>query len=141
MEKEKKFNTKLFKELDYFIHREASSLGLSDSAYTILYAIGAREEGCSQKEIADVCFLSKQTINSAVKTLSKKGLIELKKGKGGIVLKREGKEYYEKNIAPFVQLEERVLELMGNQASLFLNLSRQFTELYHQKLEEVFLSR
>lgn len=141
MEKEKKFNTKLLKELDYFIHLEASSLGLSDSAYTILYAIGSREEGCSQKEIADVCFLSKQTINSAVKALSKKGLIELKKGKGGITLKREGKEYYEKNIAPFVQLEEKVLELMGNQASLFLNLSRQFTELYHQKLEEVFLSQ
>ena len=131
--------TAFFKEMDYFVHKEAKSLGLSDSAYGILAAIGKAEGSLAQKELADACFLSKQTINSAIKSLEKRGLIELIKGKGGISMNEKGSQYYHEHILPFVELEKKVLEKMGEEAALFLSLSKRYTDLYKEHLEEVLI--
>ena len=76
----KEFNM-LYKEVDELYHRIALEIGLSDSAFFILYSIAEFGDGCLQKDIADNYFISRKTINSSIKNLESKGFIELKKGK------------------------------------------------------------
>lgn len=70
-----------YKELSHIYHEEALAAGISDSAFEVLYCLSTLEDGCCQKHIAQASFLSKQTINSSIKALEKKGWIELRKGK------------------------------------------------------------
>lgn len=67
-----KFN-RLYKEQDDLYHDIALYAGLSDSACSILYAICVLGDGCLQRDICREAFTSKQTINSSVRNLEKKG--------------------------------------------------------------------
>ena len=59
-----RFNS-LYKEMDDIYHDIAFSLGLSDSAFVILYFISILGDGCLQKDICEVAYISKQTITAA----------------------------------------------------------------------------
>ena len=60
----REFN-RLYKELDDLYHNLALRQGLSDSASIILYALYLLGDGCLQRDICDLSYISKQTINSA----------------------------------------------------------------------------
>ena len=75
------FNS-LFKEMTDVYHNIALKLGISDSAFLILYAVVELGCGCTQKDIVDMYYMSKQTINSSIKNLEKAGYIEFKQDKG-----------------------------------------------------------
>ena len=48
-----KENNRLYREMDGLYHELCVKIGLSDSAFLILYSIVETEGKCSQKEIAD----------------------------------------------------------------------------------------
>ena len=60
---------RLYREMDQIYHGLAVKMGLSDSAFIILYTIMELGEGCLQKDIADWCSLSRQTVNSSIQNL------------------------------------------------------------------------
>lgn len=60
----REFN-RLYKELDDLYHNLALRQGLSDSASIILYALYLLGDGCLQRDICDLSYISKQTINSS----------------------------------------------------------------------------
>ena len=76
----KEFNS-IYRELDGIYHEIVLRMGLSDSAFLILYAVAEFGEGFLQKDITAYFFVSKQTVHSAVRALEKKGLLELRRGK------------------------------------------------------------
>ena len=109
-----KFNH-LYKELDDIYHRLAANAGLSDSAFCVLYAIASLKDDCLQKNISDYYYLSRQTINSSVKSLKEKGYISLVKKSGRdkqIVLTEEGQRLVNKAILPVIKQEEAAFEEM-----------------------------
>lgn len=55
----------------------AKSVGLSFTSLSILSAI-YRTEGCTQKLLAEQCFLPKQTVNAVITSFYKKGWIQLR---------------------------------------------------------------
>ena len=55
----------------------AKSVGLSFTSLTILSAI-YRTEKCTQKLLAEQCFLPKQTVNAVITGFYKKGWVELR---------------------------------------------------------------
>lgn len=134
----KEFN-RIYRELDRIYHEIAQKIGLSDSAFSILYTLVELGGGCLQKEIADYFFTSKQTINSSIKNLESKGIITLNKGKGRemhIYLTQEGRKLAEKKILPVVEMENHIFSSMEPEESReLLRLTRKLVSLYHEQVD------
>lgn len=62
----------LYKMIDDVYHEIALSMHLTDSAFLILYCLLELGDGCSQKDICKLYSISKQTVNSSVKSLEDK---------------------------------------------------------------------
>ena len=71
-----------FNECNALYHAAAQRCGLSDAAFWTLYALVTSCEPLTQNRIAADWALPKQTLNSAVAAMVKKGLVELFPGKG-----------------------------------------------------------
>lgn len=103
---------RLYKEFNELYHHIAKRLGLSDSAFDILYAVYTLEEGCRQSEIASYSCCSKTTINSAVKKLEKEGILRVER-KGAresrVFLTPAGRALVDDKIAKVVAAEQRAL--------------------------------
>lgn len=52
----------LYKEVDEIYHEIALKMGISDSGFIILYALAELGDGCLQKDIAKIYYISKQTV-------------------------------------------------------------------------------
>lgn len=62
----------LYKEMDDVYHSLARHYGLSDCAFWILYTIRENKDGYTQSQLCEMLSLSKQTVNSALKTLKRR---------------------------------------------------------------------
>lgn len=65
----------LYKMIDDVYHEIALSMHLTDSVFLILYCLLELGDGCSQKDICKLYSISKQTVNSSVKSLEDKGVL------------------------------------------------------------------
>lgn len=99
-------------ETDKLYHRAALRLGLSDSAFAVLYTL-CSEGRCG---ISDVCHLtgvSKQTVNSALRRLEADGLVKLEAVDGRkkqLSLTAKGFRLAAKSAARVVEAENRIFE-------------------------------
>ena len=73
---------RLYKEDDGLYHRLAKHFGLSDSAFWIVYTLEAARRSLTQAEMSGYLNLSKQTINSGIKSLEQAGYIRPTGGPG-----------------------------------------------------------
>lgn len=99
---------RLYQEFNDIYHDVARRLNMSDSAFEILYSICDLGDGCLQKDICNVTFLSKQTVNSSIDRLIDKGFITLARGKGRnmhIHLTDAGRRLIEDTIYPVMRIE------------------------------------
>ena len=86
---------RMYKELDDLYHEIALGIGMSDGEFSALYAISSLGDGCLQRDICREVYVSKQTINSAVRKLERKGILYLEEKKGRdkkIFLTEKGKD-------------------------------------------------
>lgn len=124
-----RFNS-LYKEMDDIYHDIAFSLGLSDSAFVILYFISILGDGCLQKDICEVAYISKQTINSSIKRLQQQEIIHLSAGKRRdmhIHLTPLGQKLVSEKILPVLAMENRVFETFTPQESqLLISLTEKY---------------
>ncbi len=88
----------------------AGMLDLAGSEFAIFYTINAYGEGCAQKDVCELCMLSKQTVSSGVDILERKGLVTLKPGKGRlqeIYLTNRGRKIMDEKIALVKAAEDK----------------------------------
>ena len=134
--KGKEYNL-LCNEIASFYHMVALDQGLSDSGYEILKGIFILGEGCSQTDIYKNSYLNKQTVNSSVKQLVKKGLIIVKsidRKKNGLYLTEEGEKLINERILPIDLIEQDVLEEMSDEEySILIKLMKKYLDLYKKK--------
>lgn len=132
----KEFN-RIYKELDDLYHEIARKLGLSDSAFTILYTLCEQGDGCLQRDICTQAFISKQTINSSIRRLEQKGILFLKPGKGRdmhIYLTETGRQLVQEKIFPVVWMENSVFAGMTpTESAELLRLNRKYLEQFREK--------
>ena len=98
----------LYKMIDDVYHEIALSMDLTDSAFLILYCLLELGDGCSQKDICKLYSISKQTVNSSVKSLEDKGFLVRKAGVGRdihLFFTEFGREFSEKHIGPVFDME------------------------------------
>ncbi|MGI6070051.1 MAG: MarR family winged helix-turn-helix transcriptional regulator [Blautia sp.] len=122
--------SRLYRETDALYHEIAWKLGLSDSAFSILYSICELGDGCLQKDICELYSISKQTVNSAIRKLEKEGVLYLAAGKGKdkhILLTEGGRRLVQEKILPVIAMENSVFEEMTSEESReLLRLTRKY---------------
>ena len=102
----------LYRETDRLYYTIARGCGISECAYWVMYAIEEAGGSSTMREVGERWAYSKQTVNSAVKTLEKKGLVELAFVEGSRKAKRllfteAGRELARRSIVPAMAAERR----------------------------------
>ena len=131
----KEYNS-LWREIELLWHEIAWKAGVSDSAFAILSTILELGEGCLQRDICDMNYISKQTIHSAIKKLEQEGLIVLGQENGRdkrVYHTPEGKAFARERILPYADAENQVFAEMSKEESTEL---LRLTELYLHRLQE-----
>lgn len=138
--KQKEFN-RLNREFESVYHTICRKIGLSDSAFIILYTIWDLGEGCLQKDICDAVGVSKQTIHSSIRKLEQEGCLYLKPGKGrerGIFLTEAGRELINQKIVPVAALEAEAFGgLTEEECGQILRITAKYLEHLREKVKKL----
>ena len=105
----------MLSEISSIYEKLLSSKNVPEGVFIVMSSILDLGEGCLQKEISEMSYLNKKTVNSTIKKLQKENYIELKAGKYPnmhIYLTEKGKLYMNENIIPIMEVESKALELM-----------------------------
>lgn len=102
----------LYRESDKLYYEIARNCGLSETAYWILYALEVSGGSVTQRQIAEHFSYSKQTVNSALKTLEARGLVALAPADEDrrsklVSLTGAGRAFAEERIRPAIAAEDR----------------------------------
>lgn len=132
-----------YKESNEVYHRLARHCGLSDSAFWILYTLREAEGPVSQKQLCDELYLSKQTVNSALKNLEGAGYLRLesppdnRKSKE-IRLTPSGEELMRRTVDPVFAMEERAFQrLTVEEREAILRLGRRNLDLLREEAKRL----
>ncbi len=126
----------LWREQDELYHAIAAALSLSNSAFLVLYGLCEFGPGCRQRDICAAYSMSKQTVHSALQSLTAQGLLRREKGSGRdapLFLTPEGTRFVETSIVPVVRAEDAAFAAMTPQEGAALI---RLTRTYVQKLRE-----
>lgn len=133
----REFN-RLYKEIENEYHTVSLNAELSDSAFWVLYAVAELGDGCLQKDIAECYSFSPQTICSAVRSLEKKGYLELKHGKGRnmhLHFTEKGQRFVREKIVTLTKIENKVFEIMGKKESAeLLRLTQKYNSVFKNEI-------
>lgn len=127
---------RLYKELDDIYHEIALAIGVSDSAFAVLYVVCTLGDGCLQRDICREAYVSKQTISSSVRNLEKNGFLHLeKRGRDKhICLTEKGRIFVEQKIRPVIEMENAAfLEMEPDERAEFIRLSQKYVDLFGKK--------
>ncbi len=143
MKTDKEYLSKLnniIKENDEIYRNVAKSLGLPDCAFWILYIL--REEGniTTQSEICSAIYLSKQTVNSAMKKLESDGYLQLlntnDRRSKQVSLTPKGLALTEKTVDRVIARETDALSGMTlDEKETFLRLYRKYTDILNVSMK------
>lgn len=129
----------LFRLGDELYHHVAVGMGLSDSAFDILYALDDLGDGCLQKDVCAAAGMTKQTVKTSVHKLERAGVVELRveRGRGThLHLTEAGRELVASRIRPVVEAEEAAFAAMSpEECEELLRLSRAYLELLRAQVE------
>lgn len=103
------------KELNSLYRIAAGKSGISDGEVCVWSTLLCGEEEYSQQDLSDLLFLPKQTVNSIVSNLIKRGFVYLEHVPGTrnrkvIRLTQEGREYGESKVMWIFNAEQKALE-------------------------------
>ncbi|WP_019177176.1 MarR family winged helix-turn-helix transcriptional regulator [Methanomassiliicoccus luminyensis] len=131
----------LFKEGDAIYGEFAKQSGLSISAFWLMCSIREEDGKRTQKEICDQWAITKQTINSALKGLEKRGYITLepseidRRGKY-VILTEKGVKFAQENIDMVFEAEQLAFQKMNHvERRTLMECSRKYHELFRAESE------
>ena len=130
------------KQFDALYRNAGSLFGLPDCAMWILYFLSTSEDELSQQDLIEKMMFPKQTINSAVAGLAKRGLIELAmipgtRNRKKITLTEAGNEMANNTVSRMYQAECRAVEQMGvERMTQDIELYRDFFSCLQKKFQK-----
>lgn len=129
-----------YRESNGIYHKIAVALNLSDTVFCILYTLTENDHPLDQRQLCTEWNLPKQTVNSAVAGLVRKGLVYLTPGRGHskyVCLTDEGKRIAKIKIDPIRRMECRALQQMEpDERHQFLDLMSRYTQLLRTEATE-----
>ena len=102
-------------ELNAIYRAAATKSGISDGEIAIWSALLSSEEEYSQQDLAEILFLPKQTVNSIISSLVKRGFVILEHVPGTrnrkvVRLTKEGSEFGQSRVMWIFLAEQRAME-------------------------------
>lgn len=109
---------RLYRKADKLYYAFSQSCGLPESAYWIMYAIYTSGGRAPVRMLIEECLYSKQTVNSALRTLESRGLVETDFCEGSrkakcVILTAAGDELCEQKIVPANKAERAAFMALG----------------------------
>lgn len=126
---------------DYLYEKWAKQHGINSYVLQIMYMIYASGIN-KQKDIVEKYGMPKQTVNTVIVELQKKGYIRLipdenDKRSKIIILTDEGRRYAENIVNPLLNCEKEVLAEMGEErVEMLISTMNQYAELLEQKISK-----
>lgn len=134
----------IYKEFNEIYHEATLKMGLSDSAFDILYSIVDLGDGCSQSDICKYSCLSKQTVNSSIKKMASLNYLTFKPGKGRVMqifLTDKGRQLLDEKIYPIIKKEnEAFLCMTDEECRLMLELYKKYNNALKNKFKELYFT-
>ena len=132
-----------FNECNALYHAVAQRYGLSDAAFWVLYALRTTHEPQTQNRMAAEWGQPKQTLNSAVAAMVKKGLVELCPGNGAhsgkiVTLTDEGRALAARTVEPVIAAEQQAMTHQGlAEVEQNCRLTQRYLECLRQEFEKI----
>lgn len=129
------------KQSNQLYHLLSLRYGLSNTACWILYALREEDVPLTQSEMCSTFFLTKQTVNSALKTLEQSGYIRMEcsadnRRRKHIYLTEAGKAFCARTIDHLFEIEERAFQrLSEEERAAILALGQKHLDLLHEEAE------
>ncbi|MBQ7505039.1 MAG: winged helix DNA-binding protein [Ruminococcus sp.] len=130
------------KQFDALYRKAALTYGLSDCSMWVLYFLSLHGD-MTQQEMTGLMMFPKQTINSAIGSLQKKGYVAFSSAKESYGRKRvsltaEGKALVEKTVVKMMNAEEKALKAFGyEKTEQFIALYKEFYDALTNSFDEV----
>lgn len=130
------------KELSGIYHQAAVRLGISDNEFWVWYTVFVMGEEYSQQDICEIWSLPKQTVNSVVMNMVKRGFIKLEVVPGTrnrklLRLTDKGKSYGEAVVRPIFEAEYRTIaRLTEEERQLCISLLNKYIRYLREELHE-----
>lgn len=120
--------------------KAAALLGVGYPEMMVLYALETMGE-LTQKEIVERFGMQKQTVNSVVRALTKRGMLQLVAGRADkreklLVLTDSGRDYAHTIISPLRRIEDKLYETIGEEK---LQAMYETLDLFNLLLERALL--
>lgn len=136
----RRFN-RLVGETDAVYHELANRLGLSDSAFQILYTLRAEGGACPLRDICTFSGLTKQTVNSSLRKLEAEGSV-MTESSGArhktVTLTTKGAELAEKTVAKVIEIENEILgSWPAEDLEKYIRLTEEFLVSVRARAQEV----
>ena len=130
----------MLSEISSIYEKLLSSKNVPEGVFIVMSSILDLGEGCLQKEISEISYLNKKTVNSTIKKLQKEEYIELRAGKYPnmhIYLTEKGETYMKENIIPIIEVEKKALELMpSNEFDTLVESYRKYIDNFREHVED-----
>lgn len=124
-------------QIDEFYHELAVRQKLSDSALLVLWTLVDLGEGCTQRDICLQFSLTKQTVHSSVRKLTREGFLSLRPGPGRevqVFLTEAGRALVQEKVLPLKNAEEAASRRMGEEElRAMLRLTRKWLSLFQEE--------
>ncbi len=131
------------KEQDSIYHNVAVKYGLSDTTMRVLYSVYAAEEAVTQQELCRQCFFAKQTVNSAIASLTKSGYVTLEvipgtRNQKKILFTDAGAALAKNKIKPLIEAEIRAYSALTNEElKTYLEMTARLTVALRDETEKL----
>lgn len=132
----------LLGETDAAYHEAAVRFGLSDSAMSILYTVCSYAEGyrCPLSEVRRSTWISKQTINSALRRLEADGIVYLIRTGGrskDVCLTLQGIQLAQATVAKLIAAENAVFVSWPKEdVEVYLRLNQNYLTAFRAELNK-----
>ena len=133
----------LYKEMDEIYHVYAKEQGISDTVFWILYSLYENNYSYIQKELCSEWLYPPQTVNSALKSLEKQGIISLEAVPGNkknklVSLTEHGLTLTQRVIARLTDAERNaILSMTADERRTLLSLTEKYTEFLRRHVRRI----
>ena len=132
----------LTSEMNALYHHASLKLGVTDSISIVLYNIyDAGEETCLLSDIYKKTGINKQTVNTAIRSLEKDGILYLEQYTGRskkVVLTEKGKIYAEETVGKLYQAEVNAFgSWTEDEINTYIQLMEKYAECLREQVEKL----
>lgn len=136
----KEFN-EILGRIDNGYHEAALKLGLSDSELDILYVLAAHDHMCLQSTLYKETWMTRSTVNSAIKKMEREGFLYLTAGEGRntcVHITDEGQRRMDETVFKLIAVENEIYESWTEEErKIFIRLNRDYAEKLSQKVKNL----